>query len=76
VTIVIARYCQRCGVRPVADWPEAPHCDLCEGCISRAIAHAVFDPEPFCCPGCGSEQDVLLDAPFICPNCRWEEGSE
>jgi hypothetical protein len=76
VSVVIARFCRRCGVRPVADWPETPGCDLCEGCISRAIVRAVFDPEPFRCPGCNTVQDVPLDALLVCPACGWDEAKE
>jgi hypothetical protein len=81
MTATIARYCQRCGVRPVADWlgkarPAAFPPSLCDQCLTHAVMEIINNPEPFYCPGCGSEQDVPLDAPFVCPNCRWEEGSE
>jgi NMD protein affecting ribosome stability and mRNA decay len=76
VSVVIARFCQHCGVRPVSDWLGETRTSLCDQCLTHAVMQIVNNPEPFLCPGCGSEQDVPLDALFVCPACGWDEGRE
>lgn len=73
--LTIARYCQRCGIRPVVDMlgakrPSAFPPSICEQCFTRALFELIN--EPFRCPGCELEQEIG-DEQFVCPHCGYVE---